>query len=116
MVKNIVIVHLLAFLIFGYSPAFGQRQSQPTSVPKQEVKTQPKQANKLTSVAQKYLRKMEKSRNHHLREKIPSNHLSSKGKGQNLISKMEVQKKSPPQKDAPKAAADKRKDQKVVKK
>ncbi len=118
MKKNIVIVHLLAFFIFGYSSAFGQRQSQQASVPKQEVKTQAqsKPANKLTSVAQKYLKKMEKSRNHHLREKIKPNHLTTKGKGQNLASKMEDKKKKTQQKDAPKVVANKRKDDEVVKK
>ena len=114
--KNIVIVHLLAFFIFGYSSAFGQDQSQQASEPKQEVKTQSKPANKLTSVAQKYLKKMEKSRNHHLRDKVKSNHLTTKRKGQSLASKMGDRKKSAPQKDDPKVAADKPKDEEVVKK
>ncbi len=116
--KNIVIVHLLAFLFFGYSSAFGQDQSQQASQAKQEVKieTQSKPTNKLTSVAQKYLKKMEKSRNHHLRAKVKSNHLTTKRKGQGLASEMGDRKKNSPQKDDPKVTVDKRKDEEVVKK
>lgn len=118
MKKNRVFVHLLAFFMLSYSSAFGQHQSQQASVPKQVVKTQTesKPVNKLTSVAQKYLKKMEKSRNHHLREKTRSNHLSTKGKSQHRVSKMEAKKKNPTDREAPKLATDKRREQEVVKK
>ena len=89
MKKNIVIVHLLAFFILGYSSAIGQRQSQQASIPKQQVKAQPEQANKLTSVAKKYLQNMEKSRNHHLREPMKTTPSSAQPKRPALISKME---------------------------
>ncbi|NRB50014.1 MAG: hypothetical protein HRU41_20225 [Saprospiraceae bacterium] len=118
MKKNKVFVHLLVFFLLGYTSAMGQRQSQAASVPKQEVKTKARseQSNKLTSVAKKYLKKMEKSRNHALRGKAQSSPLTMKGKVQQQASKMGDKKKSPQKKGAPSVATDKRKTPAIVKK
>ena len=116
MKKNIVIVHLLAFFILGYSSAIGQRQSQQASVPKQQVKAQPEQANKLTSVAKKYLQKMEKSRNHHLRESMKATPSSANSNRRVLISKLEGKRDKPKARAVPKAPVNTRKNQEVVKK
>lgn len=117
MKKNMVFVHVLAFFMLGYSSAFGQQQSQQNAASKQVAETpvHAGESDKLTSVAKKYLKKMEKSRNHHLREQIKAKHLSTKGKSQHLTSN-KGNKKSPQHREDPKLALDKPKDQEVVKK